>query len=199
VTEWRFYDGVPPVSTAEFHADRERAPHLEQPAHRPRLKTAADLVREAAAAATGPLTVSDLGCGDGGLLSLLRGQAGVKQAWGYDFQPSNAAGWAERGVDAVHADVFGVDRPSVQLGDLTVTTEVLEHLADPHEAVRWIGEHSAWIVASSPWTEGPGGHDECHAWAWDTDGYRALLEQGGYQIVKHGTIGPFQLVLGRRL
>ncbi|MDX5564131.1 hypothetical protein PYK79_13345 [Streptomyces sp. ID05-04B] len=203
--EWRLFEGdVPHVSTFEFHKDRARAPHLDQPGHRPRLERARDLVVQAAeeliaagSIADGPATVSDLGCGDGGLLSLLGAYPGI-EAWGYDFQPSNAAGWAERDVTAAAYDVFGADRDRIRVGRVAVVTEVLEHLADPHAAVRWIGESARWIVASSPWQERPARHDECHAWAWDLAGYQALLRQGGFDIETHDRVGPFQLILGRR-
>jgi hypothetical protein len=194
MAEWKLFDGaVPYVSTAEFHADRERAPHLEQPAHRPRLDKAAELVRSVADPA---LTVSDLGCGDGGLLSLIQHEVG--NAWGYDFCPANSAGWPERGVKAELLDVFGNDGVRVRFGTVTVVTEVLEHLADPHGAVRWIGEHSCYIVASSPWNENAEHRDPCHAWAWDRDGYRALIEQGGFQILRHVDADRFQVVLGMK-
>lgn len=167
--------------------------------HRPRLFRAAELVDMARPSLKREgsefFSVSDLGCGDGGLLSLLQGRQ--IDCWGYDFAPANVAGWVERGVTAQQADVFGADRGMVKFGDLTVVTEVLEHIADPHGAVQWIGEGSRWIVASSPMTEGPWGHDECHAWAWDPAGYRALIEQGGFQIIEHNGLGPFQLILGR--
>lgn len=203
--EWKLFDSdVPHVSTFEFHKDRARAPHLDQPHHRPRLDRARDLVLQAAegevsvqAFADGPVTVSDLGCGDGGLLSLLGEHPGI-EAWGYDFQPSNAAGWAERDVVATAYDVFGADRERIRLGRVAVVTEVLEHLADPHGAVRWIGQSARWIVASSPWQERPSRHDECHAWAWDLAGYQALIRQGGFGIEVHDRVGPFQLILGRR-
>lgn len=203
--EWKLFEGdVPHVSTPEFHKDRARAPHLEQPGHRPRLERARDLVLDAARweasvatlADSGPVTVSDLGCGDGGLLQLLADED--VDAYGYDFQPSNAEGWRERGVTATALDVFGADRGRIRVGRIAVTTEVLEHLADPHAAVRWIGESAHWIVASSPWQERPARHDECHAWAWDLAGYQALLRQGGFDIEAHDRVGPFQLILGRR-
>lgn len=207
MAEHRLFTGdVPHVSTAAFHADRERAPHLEQPIHRPRLEKAVELVNDAVlrywrtnqtGMPIGHHTVSDLGCGDGGLLSLLA-HIGDIDAWGYDFQPSNAAGWAERGVRAQALDVFGADSSLVQFGMTTVTTEVLEHLADPHAAVRWIGANSRYIVASSPWNETPESHDECHAWAFDHDGYRALIEQGGFRVLRHETVGQFQLILGEK-
>jgi SAM-dependent methyltransferase len=187
---------VPYVSTAEFHADRERARHLEQPAHRPRLLRAAEYVLAAVERFELRPTVVDVGCGDGGLLSLLK-DAPV-HAWGYDFAPANVAGWVERGVEAYQRDVFGADQDRVTFGDITVMTEVLEHLADPYAAVRWVGEHSRYIVASSPWAETREQHDECHCWAFDPAGYRALIEQGGFRILRQEFLGMFQVVLGWR-
>lgn len=197
MTEHKLFDGpVPHVSTAEFHAARPRAPHLEQPFHRARLVRAARYVELAAERAGRAVTVSDLGCGDGGLLAVLGRLDAVESAWGYDFAPANTAGWAERGVSAEAADVFGPDRDRVVFGDVTVMTEVLEHLADPHAAVRWAAAGSQWLVASSPWPERPDAHDECHAWAWDMAGYRALVEQGGWTVLRHEQVdGYFQTLL----
>lgn len=203
MAEHRIYPGVavPPVSTAEFHRDRERAPHLEQHGHRPRLLAAAALVAEAVelarpggSAVTG---VTDLGCGDGGLLQLV-GQLRDVCAWGYDFQPSNEAGWRERRVVGTAADVFGADRDTVIFGEVAVMTEVLEHLADPHAVVRWVGQHARFLVASSPWNETDEHHDECHAWAWDFAGYADLLRQGGWKLLRHLPLDRFQLVLAER-
>lgn len=198
MTAWKLFEGdVAYVSTSEFHADRDRAAHLEHPAHRPRLTHAAELVRAAvnvAAMQDRPATVSDLGCGDGGLLSLLA--AWHITAWGYDFCPANTEGWAERRVDGEFLDAFGADRDKVRFGSVTVVTEVLEHLSDPYEVVRWIGGRSRFIVASSPWDERPELHDECHAWAFDADGYRDLLGQAGFRLLRHYEVGRFQLALG---
>lgn len=194
MTEWRLSaDEVPFVSTFEFHADRDRAAHLEDPLHRPRLERAAEFVREAVK--LGARSATDLGCGDGGLLSLIEDDITAR---GYDFCPANSAGWVERGVSAEFADVFGEDRDRIVFGDLTVVTEVLEHLADPHGAVRWIGQRSRYIVASSPWTETAHAHDECHAWAFDPFGYKSLIEQGGFTVVRHETVGCFQVILGSK-
>lgn len=204
MAEYRLYPQgqTPHVSTAEFHADRERAPHLEQGVHRPRLDKAVEFVDHALADMRSQseleivITVTDLGCGDGGLLQLLKDREGV-QAWGYDFQPSNAAGWAERGVKAFALDVFGADREHVIPGEIVVCTEVLEHLEDPHGTVEWIAESAEYLVASSPHTETDLSHDACHAWAWDVPGYRELIRGGGFEIVRHETVGMFQVILGR--
>ncbi|MDQ2876670.1 MAG: class I SAM-dependent methyltransferase [Actinomycetota bacterium] len=195
MAEWKLFDGdVPHVSTFEFHEHRERAPHLEQPGHRERLLAAAALIAEAAAELPEPRTFSDLGCGDGGLLSVVQGR--FAQAWGYDFAPANAAGWAERGVAAARADAFHGDHAGIRVGDVAAATEVLEHLADPREALRWIAGHAQRLVCSSPWDENDGHRDPVHAWAWDMDGYASLIESCGWQVARHEQAGRFQVVLG---
>jgi 2-polyprenyl-3-methyl-5-hydroxy-6-metoxy-1,4-benzoquinol methylase len=195
--EHKLFEGsVPYVSTAKFHADRERAPHLEQAWHRPRLERAAEFVRQAVAA-HGDAFVTDLGCGDGGLLSLVQNAPGVRDAWGYDFAPANTAGWAERGVTARQADVFGADWGNVNIGDVAIMTEVLEHLADPHGVLVRLHrpESPRYLVCSSPWNENQNNHCAEHAWAWDLEGYAAMIESAGWTIQRHEQVGLFQVVL----
>lgn len=198
MAEWKLFEGsVPEVSTAEFHRDRERAPHLEQAWHRPRLELAAEFVRQAVqdVAPYGEwASVSDLGCGDGGLLSLLKDIESLT-AWGYDFCPANAAGWAERGVTAYPLDVFDEDTQRALLGDVTVMTEVLEHLEDPHGVLSWVRRRSRFLVCSSPWNENSAQHCDEHAWAWDVPGYAAMIQDAGWTVIRHEQAGLFQVVL----
>lgn len=193
--EWRLFEGdVSHVSTAEFHADRERAPHLEQPVHQERLELALDCVR-AAAHHYGAPTLCDLGAGDGGFLTTVLPY--VSRAWGYDFCPANLAGAAERGVDVRAADFTSDD---VEFGTIVTATEVLEHLQDPHGLLRrlWMSPGVKELVVSSPWVETDVSHDACHAWAWDEDGYRALVEGAGWKVARHETTSYFQVILARR-
>ena len=187
MTEWRLFRGaIAHVSTAEFHAGRGRAPHLEQTGHRDRLHAAARAVFRLE-----PTTVVDLGCGDGGLLSLLDAQ-GIK-CWGYDFAPANQDGWAERRVHAELRDVFNT-RDVPRWGELAVLTEVLEHLTDPHGVLEWVAEHARWVVASSPRCETADAHADEHAWAWDERGYRALFRPC-FQVLDHYGIDWSQLIV----
>lgn len=191
--EWRLVpEAVPYVSTFEFHQHRDRARHLEEEWSQPRLLKAEEFLRECASEAS---TWSDLGCGDGGLLS--RVQDAFTEAWGYDFSPANAEGWPERGVKAEALDVFGRDRKKVRLGGVASATEVLEHLADPHGSLRWIRSRSRYLVCSSPWNERPGNHSPEHAWAWDLQGYIDLVESSGWTILRHEEASLFQVILAR--
>ncbi len=198
MTEHKLFEGETPyVSTAEFHADRERAPHLEQEFHTGRLQLAASFVREAADE-LGGASVSDLGCGDGGLLSLVQDDPPVLRAWGYDFCPANSQGWAERGVMARLLDVFSTppDSPDApEIGTIVVLTEVLEHLADPHGVLRALpSQGAARLVCSSPWNENLRMHSPEHAWAWDLEGYAGLIMDAGWTVLRHEQAGLFQVI-----
>jgi len=205
--QFKLFEGdTPEVSTFAFHEHRERAPHLEQPGHRPRLEAALAAVRLAALTVQDlhegrdifrePVRVADLGCGDGGLLQLLRDVQGIA-AVGYDFQPSNAAGWAERRVEAYALDLRDVLFSDLLKGvDVIVMTEVLEHLARPHLALRRVRELVAQVVCSSPWIETAESHDACHAWAWDRGGYAFMLNDAGFEVASQETVGMFQVLRG---
>jgi 2-polyprenyl-3-methyl-5-hydroxy-6-metoxy-1,4-benzoquinol methylase len=209
--EWRLFpEGtVPEYTTSAWYAGRERAPHLEQGGgHTERLhETAAQVHQAAAAHFDVPPTLCDLGAGDGGLLSLLDATL-IRAAWGYDLQSTNVDGARNhRNIDVHYGDViegwympFGPEggRYPIRFGDIAVATEMLEHLVDPHGFVRRIAEHSKVLIASSPWMERPGAAYEFHTWAWDPDGYRALLEQGGFVVVREQICGGFQVLTGVR-
>lgn len=188
--EWRLFDEgtVPEYTRPEWYATREHAPHLDEPLHRGRLLQTATFVAQAAFQHR-LSTVVDIGAGDGGLLSLLGPSL---TAWGYDLMPANLDAAKERGVDVRYGDVVDGD---IEWGQIAVCTEMLEHLVDPHAFVRRIGRHAQALVCSSPWQERPGSAYEFHTWAWDLDGYRALVEQGGFRVTRQRCVGPFQVVL----
>lgn len=194
MAEWQLFEPgtVPEYTTPEWYLGRDRAPHLDEEMHRPRLELAARYVAELAGE-YGCASVVDLGAGDGGLLSLLAEQAPGLEAWGYDLQPTNVAGAIERGVHVARRDVIA---RVPAWGEIAVATEMLEHLLDPHAFIQRIARRAAVLVASSPWTETPEAHYGYHTWAWDQDGYRALLEHAGFQVARHEVTGMFQVIAG---
>lgn len=194
MTEWKLFEGdVAPFTDDDFYRDREAAHHMEQDGHRERLIKAFMY----ALYAKNNLdcgTFSDLGCGDGGWVEVAT--QNHLTAWGYDMQPQNV----EYATNVRHVDVrltnFEQDA-TIEYGDCSILTEVLEHVSDPHGLVKNLP--SRVIVASSPAWETPDNHYEFHNWAFDEDGYRALIEQGGYRIFKHETVWQSQIILGVRL
>ena len=199
-------DNPPDFFTAKLYEDREHAPHLEQGIHHDHMTTAAAAVERMMLAEHSVRFVVDLGAGDGRLLSLLAPLGG--QRWGYDLMGVNAE-YARnvRGETVYYGDLqrltsgFLEDGElCLEWGDTCMITECLEHLVDPHAVVRRIGRHSRNIVASSPARETDVSHDAVHAWAWEMDGYRALIAQGGFEVMFQEIADPhgygFQLIVG---
>jgi trans-aconitate methyltransferase len=201
VTEWKLFDGeAPECTTPAWYAGRERAAHLEQPGHRGRLHLAA----EHALALADRLVLRsavDLGCGDGGLLSLVRDRFSDRtqgSCWGYDLSPAAVAAARDaRGVSAYLLDVAACP-DLVTWGELALATEFFEHLADPHGFAKLIGQHCKALVASSPAYETGVTHYEFHTWAWDMAGYRALVAQAGFRVIRHELAGEHQVISGVR-
>lgn len=193
---------VPEHTTPEWYAERESAPHLEQGAHRGRLELAAQYV-QVAHEFWDVESLVDLGCGDGGLLQLLlqapwNGFGNNVKAWGYDLQQTNVdAAKANRpsGVDVRFGNVL--DDP-IEWGQMANMTEMLEHLIDPHGFLKFVAEHCDTIVCSSPFTETAESHYAFHTWAWDRDGYHALIEGAGFRVVESDTWSMFQVVLATK-
>lgn len=189
MTEIRFFEEgtVPEWTTPEWYASRDNAPHLEQPGHRERLLRTAELIN-----VLEPVSVVDLGAGDGGLLS----QLNIEAKWGYDLQQSNVEVAHEvRGVEVSLLDV--VRSPErVSWASLAVATEMLEHLIDPHGFVKWVYSHAAVFVASSPWNEVSGNHYEFHTWAWDMEGFRSMFESAGWVVATHIIEHEAQIIVG---
>jgi trans-aconitate methyltransferase len=187
---------IPEWTTAAWYEGRARAPHLEQPGHRDRLLAAADYVAWCVEA-RGSRTAVDLGCGDGGLLSVLsRFPFKSFACWGYDLSPEAVeAARADRGVRAELLD-FVAEEPL--WADVAVLTETLEHLVDPHAMLRRVRGHASFVVASSPRMETAERHYEFHAWAWDAPGYLAMFAAAGWRAVFHEPVSWFQVLLAER-
>lgn len=181
MTEWRLFDaGEPFFTTRRFFEDHPWVPPQHQVGHAARTAMTAELIRKVVADHR-PDSITDLGCGDGSLLAELADLD--VPAWGYDLGAGNLEVGTSRGVDVRYGDIL--DPTGLELGELVVACEVVEHLLDPH---RWLRVLPATLlVLSSPAAETSDWHYEHHAWAWDEQGYRALVRGTGWRALNHYT------------
>jgi 2-polyprenyl-3-methyl-5-hydroxy-6-metoxy-1,4-benzoquinol methylase len=191
MAEYKLFEGdIAPFTDDEFYREREAAHHMEQEGHRERLLKALEYAF-VAKHQFGCETFSDLGCGDGGWVQAAN-NAGLT-AWGYDMQPSNVE--YARNVRSVDVRWTNFEKDaSIQYGDCVVMTEVLEHVSDPHGILAGLPSHV--IIVSSPFHETDENHYEFHNWAWDMDGYAAMVEGAGFYIVRHEKVWLNQVILG---
>ena len=190
--EWKLFNSDnPEFARAEWYENIDSAHHLEEDHHSGRLFAALEYAK--VAVAMGGKNVVDLGCGDGGLLALLKNE-GI-HSWGYDLMPKNIEYAVNvRGVDARYTD-FKND--NIEYADIAIMTEVLEHLEYPHSTVKNLP--CKYLIASSPYNETGNSHYEFHLWAWDNIGYQDLMRQGGYEIVDTINVsGWSQIILAVR-
>jgi len=175
VTEWKLFDRTPP-EPPEILPGRGWMNLAGQPGFTQRSAMVVDLVR--LVTSLRPVWgITDLGCGDGSLLSLL---APLGEAWGYDLGAADVAYAQGNGLDARVGDITA---GGLELGDLLVATEVVEHLAEPVKFLSSLPTARRVLVLSSPSAETGLWHNEIHAWAWDLDGYRDLVERAGWRVV----------------
>lgn len=199
MAEWHLIpDGVVPEwTTPGWYAQQPNSLMADGPCHGPRVQVAADMTSRVAHQ-IGARSVIDVGAGDGGLLQRCTLPEGC-MAWGYDLQPSHVDYAAERGVEVHLVDVLA-DPAAVAWGldpRIVVCTEMLEHLLDPRAFLRSLP--AGWGVFSSPAKETGDAHYEHHVWAWDLDGYRALLEGCGWTVTEQVEVPPiFQVVTAHR-
>lgn len=181
--QWRLFEEgtIPDFTTVEFFKAHPWISPVHQLGHAQRMRMTADLIREVVLTECGIQTVTDLGCGDGSLLSMI-GDVGLDRAWGYDAGTGNVERADEFGLDVRQADLL-TDFDTLEFGDLVVASEVIEHLVDPHGFVAKIP--SRYAVLSSPSAETGDWHYYHHAWAWDMEGYSKLATDVGWKIIEH--------------
>jgi len=201
VAEYRLFDPADPPAwlDPEWWRDTPNCDHLGHPAgvHRARLEHVARLAADVARREQLDW-ITDIGAGDGALLSLLPA-ALRRKACGFEIITNSVKVATEvRGVEVRQANVLVDEIAWGAPTNLVIATEVLEHLADPHGFMRDVLARNAdWLIVSSPWRETADYHEDNHAWAWDRVGYRALVEQGGFEVVEHVDVEWSQVITAK--
>lgn len=195
IDKYRVYDYYNPPEwlDSDWWTDTDNCNHLDNRVHEARLHAAADTAIKACQTlgdAEGFHWITDLGAGDGGLLSLFPDKAPEDPSfrwWGYEVITDSVRYAKEvRRADVRQANVLR-DLNKLQLGSVVVMTEMLEHIANPYQFVQRLYDqpYVYSLVASSPHSETREHHEWNHAWVWDRQGYREMFEYAGWNVVDH--------------
>jgi SAM-dependent methyltransferase len=182
MSEWRLFEAgtVPHFTTREFFDAHPWIPPYHQMGHEERTVMTEAMIREVVGSHVSIGSLVDLGCGDGDLLRRLE-YLGIR-TFGITAGVANVEQARLHGLDVTLGDILG----PLPDADLTVMTEVLEHLVDPHGMLARI--NSPYLVVSSPSAETDEWHYEHHAWAWDMDGYFELVAGAGWRVLAQGEV-----------
>ncbi len=181
--------GTPQFHDAAWYQSREAADHINDPSHRIRLLEALRLIHHIIECEDLELkTLADWGAGNGGLLSEFKKNDHGMKYWGYDLCPANQQYGCEKYcVDIQLIDIVEGDPVP---GEITVLTELLEHLVSPHDLLDRLlhpEPQCRWIVASTPGFEDFRNHYEYHLWAWTGDSFADMFSRANWDVVRHFT------------
>lgn len=172
MTEWKLPGGE--IITP----DRPWMDLAHQPGFPRRAKMVTDLAQLLVELRSEITVITELGCGDGSLLATLAELPKIDGCVGYEIGAGDVAAAQARGLEVRQADILTDD---LFYGGLLIASEVLEHLTDPVAFLKALP--ARLLIASSPSLETGDWNNPIHSWAWDLDGYRDLLERGGWKVL----------------
>lgn len=143
-------------------------------------------------------SITDVGCGDGGLFSIIHD---FKSEYiGIDLAEANINYARDQfsdkpNVEFVHEDFT---QHPINQTDLVICCETLEHLVDPVKLLKSLP--TKFLIASVPMNETKRKHGKYHLWAWDETEFRGLVKNCGYKIIHTARANQrTQIVLAEKL
>ena len=141
-----------------------------------------------------PSVVLDPACGDGSLALAANHIHNFRAILGDLSQPNIGYVSGRGGMDWTYSVDDALHTIVRQKGvDVTILTEILEHVEDPDAILRAAREVSTYLVASSPEMR-PGQVDTNHEhlWMFDGDGSLEMLQRAGWNPISKTHLGfPF--------
>jgi predicted TPR repeat methyltransferase len=140
-------------------------------------------------------TITDLGCGDGGLIEAA--YSPEERFRGIDMAEANINYAQNRFKDLNNVTIEMRDFTKMKgiRSDLIICCETLEHLIDPLKLLRTID--CRFLITSVPMNETEDRHSEHHIWAWNEAEFRESLKGCGYDIIHTVRVNTrTQIVLG---
>lgn len=124
--------------------------------------------------------VTDLGCGDGGLLEVITNTSlGIRLA-GIDLSKANVDYAKEHRpyLNIIHEDFTSIDKIS---SEVITCCETLEHLDDPKKLLKALD--CKFLITSVPMNENARRNSPYHIWAWNEQEFQKTLKDCGFKIL----------------
>lgn len=161
--------------------------HDVWPDHVERVAASVEMIRRYASRIR---TVADLSCGDGAIVRGLLDEPLLRSAYLGDLNlPSALYGIPEAAVlmPGLLPDTLDqLPRPV----DLFVLSETLEHMDDPDDLLRRIGQHARYLFLSTPENEIETSGNLEHYWSWGTADVQAMLLDNGWDPIELKRLVP---------
>lgn len=136
-------------------------------------------------------TAADLSCGDGAVLHGLA--SGLDRAWLGDLNAVRTGRRPWTGIDVNVLTPAALPDSLVLLPepvDLFVLSETLEHMDDPDDILRRIGDVARYLFVSTPLNEAADSGNQEHYWSWDQDDVHRMLEAAGWSPLELELLRP---------
>lgn len=143
-------------------------------------------------------TVTDLGCGDGGLLSMIY-KPNIEFI-GYDLAEKNINHAREQFADKANVQFVYSDFITEQVNqtDVAICCETLEHLVNPKKLLKELP--CTYLIASVPMNENKDIHGKHHLWAWTEQEFRKMIKNCGYKLIHTARANErTQIILAEKL
>lgn len=162
--------------------------HDSWPDHVERVKASADLIERYR---TLIRSAADLSCGDGALLNMISRHLTRAVLGDLNGVPASAA-------VSCHAQVLETIGPAalphslehLEPVDLFILSETIEHMDDPDDLLRRIGDVSRYLFLSTPLSEDAGSGNTEHYWSWGQDDMHRMLEAAGWSPLELELLRP---------
>lgn len=210
--EYKFEDRSKKLLDLKYHEFIEAADHINQweglanTGHAQRLYQSIDMIKKLIEQKN-ISSVTDFGCGNGGLLSKLIDYKNIEYS-GFDLIPQNIQ-YARKKYQLNNCylydflnetyiyeekyDDIKYKENELKFNQMSIMTETLEHLEEPHKFLERTSKYSKYLHASVPSNENQFSSYELHIWAWDEIGFRNMIEQN-FDILDYYNNGVTQYI-----
>lgn len=181
---------VRPEGEAAFYAERypDGYRHDVWPDHVERVRASADLIEKYRRQIR---TAADLSCGDGALLNMISRHLTRAVLGDLNGVPVSAAvNCRAQVLETIGPAVLPDSLTHLEPVDLFILSETLEHMDDPDDLLRRVGDVARYLFVSTPVDEDLESGNLEHYWGWGTGDIYDMLTAAGWQPLERQILVP---------